>query len=92
MNARGLNRPIAAPSADGGFISAANRAAEVACLHASEPRTRRVQVFGQAPSATTCWMTSSRRPLNILAGGKIEDRSRRLLNRPKSGIIVDDSY
>ena len=49
MNARGLNRPIAAPSADGGAISAANRAAEVACLHASEPRTRRVQVFGQAP-------------------------------------------
>ena len=49
MSVRGLDRPIAAPSADGGTISAANRAAEAACPHASEPRARRVQVFGQEP-------------------------------------------
>lgn len=73
MSARGLNRPRPAPSADGRTISAANRAAEVACLHASDPRTRRRQVFGQAPGHHLLDDLFQKSAKRLVAEGKIEE-------------------
>ena len=88
MNARGLNRPIAAPSADGGTNSAANRAAEVARLHASDPPRQGTQVFGVAPGN---YLLDDLFQETAKGSGR-GARSRRLLNRSKGGIIVHDSH
>ncbi len=88
MSARGLNRPKPAPITDGGTISAANRAAEGARLHASDPRRQGTQIFGEAPDN---YLLDHLFQETAKGSGR-GARSRRLLNRSKGGIIVHDSH
>ena len=73
MSTRGLNRSKPAPTTDGGLTAAPvppriEPPKWLGCmLRAGVGNVRKIS--GRRP-ATTCWMTSFRRPLKVVAGGQ----------------------
>ena len=73
MSAPGLNRPKSAPITDSGLTAAPippriEPPKWLGCM--LRTRLGKVRKFSGWRPATTCWMTSSRRPLKVVAEGQ----------------------